>query len=76
MRTQFLTIQRNYSQAITIEDNVWIGDRVIILGGVTIGEGAIIQAGLLSLTIFLNMELLGAIQQRCSKKEMLSNMKT
>ena len=30
---------------IMIEDNVWIGDRVIVLGGVTIGEGAIIQAG-------------------------------
>jgi acetyltransferase-like isoleucine patch superfamily enzyme len=30
---------------ITIEDNVWIGDRVLILGGVAIGEGAIIQAG-------------------------------
>jgi acetyltransferase-like isoleucine patch superfamily enzyme len=28
-----------------IEDNVWLGSRVIILGGVTIGEGAIIQAG-------------------------------
>lgn len=30
---------------ITIEDNVWVGDRVIILGGVKIEEGAIIQAG-------------------------------
>ena len=30
---------------ITIEDNVWVGSRVIITGGVTIGEGAIIQAG-------------------------------
>jgi chloramphenicol O-acetyltransferase type B len=30
---------------ITIEDNVWLGSRVIILGGVTIGEGAIVQAG-------------------------------
>lgn len=30
---------------IVIENNVWLGDRVIILGGVTIGEGAIIQAG-------------------------------
>jgi len=30
---------------ITIEDNVWLGHRIIILGGVTIGEGAIIQAG-------------------------------
>jgi len=30
---------------IIIENNVWLGDRVIILGGVKIGEGAIIQAG-------------------------------
>lgn len=30
---------------ICVEDNVWIGERVIVLGGVTIGEGAIIQAG-------------------------------
>ncbi|MGE6167753.1 acyltransferase [Aeromonas media] len=30
---------------VVIEDNVWVGDRVIILGGVRIGEGAIIQAG-------------------------------
>lgn len=30
---------------IIIENNVWIGARVIVLGGVTIGEGAIIQAG-------------------------------
>ena len=33
------------SKDIIIEDNVWIGDRVLILGGVTLGEGAIIQAG-------------------------------
>ena len=30
---------------ISIGDNVWLGSRVIILGGVNIGEGAIIQAG-------------------------------
>lgn len=30
---------------IVIGGNVWIGDRVTILGGVHIGEGAIIQAG-------------------------------
>jgi acetyltransferase-like isoleucine patch superfamily enzyme len=29
---------------IVIGDNVWFGSRVTILGGVTIGEGAIIQA--------------------------------
>ncbi len=30
---------------IVIEDNVWIGDRAILLGGIKIGSGAIIQAG-------------------------------
>ena len=30
---------------VVIEDNVWLGNRVTILPGVTIGEGAIIQAG-------------------------------
>jgi len=30
---------------IIIENNVWLGDRVIILGGSRIREGAIIQAG-------------------------------
>ena len=30
---------------VIIEDNVWIGSRVIILGGSKIGEGSIIQAG-------------------------------
>lgn len=30
---------------VTIEDDVWIGTRVIILPGVTIGKGAIVGAG-------------------------------
>lgn len=30
---------------VTIEANVWLGNDVLILGGITIGEGAIIQAG-------------------------------
>ncbi len=30
---------------IDIGDNVWLGSRVTILGGVKIGEGVIIQAG-------------------------------
>ena len=37
--------QKNMDKEIAIEDNVWLGDRVIVLGGVKIGEGAIIQAG-------------------------------
>lgn len=30
---------------ITIGNNVWFGDRVIVLGNVNIGEGVIVQAG-------------------------------
>ncbi|MFA5839210.1 MAG: acyltransferase [Candidatus Margulisiibacteriota bacterium] len=30
---------------IIIGDNVWFGSKIIVLGGVSIGEGAIIQAG-------------------------------
>ncbi|MBE9610656.1 acyltransferase [Chitinilyticum piscinae] len=30
---------------VTIGHNVWLGTRVMVLGGVTIGDGAIIQAG-------------------------------
>jgi chloramphenicol O-acetyltransferase type B len=35
----------NICKDVNIEDNVWVGQRVIILPGVTIEEGAIIQAG-------------------------------
>lgn len=30
---------------IIIENNVWLGNDITVLGGVTIGEGAIVQAG-------------------------------
>ena len=30
---------------VVIEDNVWFGNRVIVVGNVYIGEGAIIAAG-------------------------------
>ena len=33
------------SKDISIKDNVWLGNKVIVLPGVTIEEGAIIQAG-------------------------------
>jgi len=34
-----------YYKTIIIGDNVWIGNRVIITGNITIGEGAIVAAG-------------------------------
>lgn len=33
------------SRPVVIEDNVWIGEQVCILSGVTIGKGAIVGAG-------------------------------
>lgn len=30
---------------VVIEDNVWFGNRVIVVGNITIGEGAIVAAG-------------------------------
>ncbi len=36
---------RIFNKTVTIGDYVWIGTRVIILAGVTIGDGAVIGAG-------------------------------
>jgi len=36
---------RHISQPIKIESGVWVGARAIILGGVTIGAGAVVAAG-------------------------------
>lgn len=36
---------RSESRALTIEDNVWIGKRAIILKGVTLGKGSIVGIG-------------------------------
>jgi acetyltransferase-like isoleucine patch superfamily enzyme len=38
-------LERPQSRPIVIEDNVWLGGRVIVLPGVTIGEGSAIGAG-------------------------------
>ena len=35
----------NKTKAVIIENHVWIGTRVTVLSGVTIGEGAVIAAG-------------------------------
>ncbi len=37
--------ETHIKKKVIIGDNVWFGDRVIVLPGVEIGEGAIIQAG-------------------------------
>ncbi|MGZ4106010.1 MAG: DapH/DapD/GlmU-related protein, partial [Tumebacillaceae bacterium] len=47
MDTDFHRISANAvnTKKITIGNNVWIGCRVMILKGVTIGDGAVIAAG-------------------------------
>ena len=37
--------ETNIIKKVIIHENVWFGDRIVVLGGVEIGEGAIIQAG-------------------------------
>ncbi len=42
---EFLYYDKEKSIVTKIENDVWIGDNVIILGGVSIGNGAIVAAG-------------------------------
>jgi len=44
-RQQLLREQGSVHAPVTIEDDVWIGGRVIILPGVTIHTGAVVAAG-------------------------------
>jgi maltose O-acetyltransferase len=36
---------RVIGEPVVIEDHVWIGSRAMILGGVTLGRGAVVAAG-------------------------------
>ncbi len=38
---------RGYCKSIVVEDGCWVGTRVTILGGVTVGHGSVIGAGAL-----------------------------
>lgn len=40
-----MSLQKDTHKRITIEDDVWIGTKVVILPGINIGKGAIIGAG-------------------------------
>lgn len=52
---------------VKIEDNVWFGDRVIVLGGCTIGEGAILQAGCLVTKDVPPLSIVGGIPAKVFK---------
>ena len=47
LQTTLPMIEQGYREErpVTIKDDVWIGARVIILPGVTVGNGAVVGAG-------------------------------
>jgi acetyltransferase-like isoleucine patch superfamily enzyme len=63
--------QQGYSQnAITIEDNVWIGFNAIILPGVTIGTGSIVGAGAVVSKDVEPYSIVGGVPARLIRKRM------
>ena len=87
---KFLTTYHNYKgkkipydetyiiKDINIEDNVWIGMDVTVLGGVNIGEGAIIQAGSVVVNDVEKMAIIGgapAKQFSCRNSEHYYDLK-
>lgn len=61
---------------IEIEDNVWLGARVIILGGVKIGEGAIIQAGSVVVSDIPKYSIVGGHPAKVFKMRDIEHYKT
>lgn len=53
---------------VVIEDNVWIGGRVSIVGNVRIGEGSIIQAGSVVVKDVPKLSIVGGNPARVFKK--------
>jgi acetyltransferase-like isoleucine patch superfamily enzyme len=54
-------------QPVVIEDDVWVGARVIILKGVTIGHGSIIAAGSVVTKSFPPYSIIGGVPARLIK---------
>lgn len=57
-----------YKGAVTIEDDVWIGDNVSILPGVTIGRGSVIGANALVNKSFPQGSIIGGVPAKLIKK--------
>jgi acetyltransferase-like isoleucine patch superfamily enzyme len=67
-------------KSVIIEENNWIGDRVIILPGVRIGEGCIIAAGSVVTKSFQSFSIIGGnpaklIRQRQNIEDYMENKK-
>lgn len=54
-------------QPVVIQDDVWIGDRVIILPGVNVGKGAILAAGAVVTRSVADYAIVGGVPARLIK---------
>lgn len=64
---------------ITVKDNVWFGNRVVVVGNVTIGEGAIVAAGAVVTKDVPDMAIVGGNPAKILKfrnKEHYLNLKS
>lgn len=64
--TEFKHTEKNY--LITVENDVWIGSRVSILQGVTIGNGAVVAAGAVVVNDVEPFEVVGGVPAKKIKK--------
>ena len=61
----------NNTKEIIIEDHVWIGTRVIVMSGVTIGKGAVIAAGAVVTKDIPNGCLAGGVPAKILKQNVV-----
>jgi len=65
---QLIRLQGGVTKPVKIENNVWIGARVTILCGVTIGEGAIIAAGSVVVKNIPSFSIAGGVPAKVIKE--------
>ena len=63
-RADIMSVQDCDSQAISIGNDVWIGANVVLLKGVTIGDGAVVAAGSVVTKSIPEFEVWGGVPAR------------
>lgn len=68
-----MNLQGSYSSRVVIEDDVWIGIRVIILPGITISKGSIVGAGAVVTKNIPEYSIVGGVPARILKSRFNGN---
>ena len=63
-RTKLIREQGATRKPVIIEDDVWIGARVILLPGVTMGRGSVVAAGAVVTKSFPPFSIIGGVPAR------------